>query len=137
LLEVFSASPVRYVKTTGERHADNILKEKTSKQTFPSAQTITTKMQKQVQKFDTKRLLLSYVKGSVDVCKQWQQNLKFFCPTELEQKEQFSQLITQFKFSLAGSSMTASHGLVMQSDGFFKYLTVTKQLVDDEQIQKL
>jgi hypothetical protein len=67
------------------------------------------------------------------------EDLEFFCPTELEPKVQCSQLITQFR--LAGRSMMVSHsavhGLVMQLYKFYKYLTVIKQLVDDEQNQQI
>jgi hypothetical protein len=82
----------------------------------------------------TQRLLLLYVEGSENVRKKWKENLKFFCPTKLELRAQFSHLITQVR--LAGRSMTLSrsavHGHVMPSYKFYKYMTVTKELVDDE-----
>jgi hypothetical protein len=42
------------------------------------------KMWKQVQSFDTDRLLLSHFEGSAEARKQWQEKMGWFVPTDLE-----------------------------------------------------
>ena len=136
-LDVFAGSLVRYMKTTSERHADKILDEKTGRHIFPSKPTISTKMWKDVQKFDTNRLLFSFLEGSDAVRKKWNEALRVLCPSDNDAKKSFTHLITEFR--KAENSMpvarTAAKGLIMPSKKFYHYLTVTKGLVTSSEIQ--
>jgi hypothetical protein len=98
------------------------------------------KMWKMVQSFDTQRLLLSHFEGSAEARKQWQEQMEWLIPTELDQKALFSDLIAGFhdaSRSMQEISRNNCQGLVMQSYNFYKYLTVNKGLVDVEQIMQL
>ncbi len=93
-----------------------------------------------MQNFDTQRLLLSHFEGTTEARKQWLEKMEYFVPTEVDPYTTFGELIADFHD--AGRSMQAisrsnCRGLVMPSESFYKYLTVTKGLVDVKQIMRI
>jgi hypothetical protein len=127
------------MKTCSERHATKILNGKTGKHLFPSSPTITPKLWKSVQTFDTQRLLLAHFEGSSEHRKLWLESMEFFIPTELEPDATFGELVADFHN--AGRSMKAvsrsnCRGLVLPSESFYKYLTVTKGLVSVKELMR-
>ncbi len=84
------------MKVSSERHANKILCEETGSHLFPSTPTISTKMWKRVQRFDSQRLLLAHFEGTTEVRKQWLEKLEFFVPTELDPNATFGGLIADF-----------------------------------------
>ena len=97
-------------------------------------------MWKRVQNFDTQRLLLSHFEGTAEARKQWLEKMEFFVPTELDPNATFGELIADFhdaNRSMQAISRSNCRGLVMPSENFYKYLTVTKGLVDVRQIMRI
>ena len=139
-LEVFSGSLVRYMETSSKRHADKILDEKTGSHMFPRTPKISAAMWKRVQSFDVQRLLLANFEGSADARKTWLEKMEYFVPTEIDPNAAFSDLIVGFHE--AGRSMQAIsrsnvRGLVVPSFNFYKYITVTKKIVDAQQMMQI
>ena len=71
LLKVFAPSLCTYVSNISERHADDILDERSGRHLFPSIPTISPAMWKAVQEMDVRRILLCYVEQSAAARQMW------------------------------------------------------------------
>jgi hypothetical protein len=97
-------------------------------------------MWKRLQSFDVQHLLLAHFEGSAEARKNWLEKIEWFIPTELDPKAQFSELIAGFHEvgrSMQAISCSDCRGLVVTSYNYYKYLTVTKRLVDAQQIMQI
>ncbi len=68
------------------------------------------------------------------------EKMEWFVPTELEPNTLFSDLIAGFHNAccfMQAISSSNCRGVVMQSYNIYKYLTVTKGLVDAQQIMQI
>ena len=70
-LKVFAPSLCTYVSNISERHADDILDERSGRHLFPSIPTISPAMWKAVQEMDVRRILLCYVEQSAAARQIW------------------------------------------------------------------
>ncbi len=83
-LGIFVPNLTKYITDTSGKHADKVLNSANGKHQFPSMPTISTKLWKQVQAFDSMRLALSYVEGSKATQELWDHEIYWFWPADAE-----------------------------------------------------
>ena len=123
-LQVFSASLVRHMKTTSKRHAAKIVDEKTGFHIFPSLPTIPSSMWKEVQAFNTNRLVAAFVEGSDDVRRKWRDTMKTYFTCEADPPTPFTELVKRFHVAAKMPvPRTAIKGVVIPTDRYYNALT--------------
>jgi hypothetical protein len=121
-IRVFVPSLTQYISDNSKRQADKILLP-TGAHRFPMLPTISTTLWGKVQKFDIMRLLLSATAGSINVQKQWLDELGYFHEVDAEGK-MFTDVIKEF--GEAGNRMHVTRStleaIIMPTDKMIKVL---------------
>ena len=98
-LNIFVPNLAKHVSDTSAKHATKVLNTKSGKDQFQSVPSISTRLWKEVQSFDNSRLVLCYVEGSKESQSQWEHEMGWFYPADVD-------LPHQVRASENGRSMT-------------------------------
>ena len=130
-LKVYGPCMVKYVKDTSTAHAAKILDRETGMHIFPSIPKISTSLWRAAQEFDVTRLILCSIEGNAASRTQWEHEMQFFYPQDLEQSAEaklsppsITQLLKLYHDGGRSIQVTRRDviGVVMPTEGILAHL---------------